>query len=37
MDENLTSKDCDSMFFEFIDFLLQRTVFNVAGQVLEYV
>lgn len=31
MDENLTSKDCDSMFFEFIDFLLQRTVFNVAG------
>lgn len=37
IDEQLTSKDCDSLFFDFIDFLLQRTVFNVAGQVLEYV
>lgn len=37
IDEQLTSKDCDSLFFEFIDFLLLRTVFNVAGQVLEYV
>lgn len=37
IDEQLTSKDCDSLFFDFIDFLLQRNVFNVAGQVLEYI
>lgn len=37
IDEQLTSKDCDSMFFDFIDFLLQRTVYNVAGQVLDFV
>lgn len=37
IDEQLTSKDCDSLFFDFIDFLLARTVFNVAGQVLDYV
>lgn len=30
-DEQLTSKDCDSLYFDFIDFLLQRTVYNVAG------
>lgn len=30
-DEQLTSKDCDTMFFDFIDFLLLRTVYNVAG------
>lgn len=25
------------MFFDFIDFLLLRTVYNVAGQVLDYI
>ena len=36
-DEELTSKDCDSLFFDYIDFLLQRTVYNVAGEILEFI
>lgn len=36
-DEELTSKDCDGLFFDYIDFLLQRTVYIVASEILECV
>lgn len=36
-DEKLTAKENDLMFFDLIDFLLERNVFGVADLALEYV
>jgi hypothetical protein len=37
VDETMDAKNCDLLFFDFIDFLIQRTVFGVADMVLEYI
>jgi tetratricopeptide (TPR) repeat protein len=37
MDENLSAKESDLLFFDLIDFLLSRTVFGVADIALEYI
>jgi len=36
-DESLTGKEADQFFFDFIDFLLENTVFNIAEKVLNFV
>jgi hypothetical protein len=36
-DEKLTSKENDLMFFDLIDFLIERNVFGVADLALEYI
>lgn len=36
-DEKLSSKENDLMFFDLIDFLLERNVFGVADLALEYI
>ena len=37
IDESMDSKNCDLLFFDFIDFLLERTVYGVADMALEYI
>lgn len=37
VDEQLTGKDCDLLYFELIDFLLERTVFGVADMALDFI
>ena len=37
VDEQLTGKDCDLLFFDLIDFLLERTVYGVADMALNFI
>ena len=36
-DEKLSAKENDLLFFDLIDFLLEKTVFHVADMALEYI
>ena len=36
-DEKLSSRENDLLFFDLIDFLIDRNVFNVADMALEYI
>ena len=37
VDEQLTGKDCDLLYFDLIDFLLERTVYGVADMALNFI